>query len=65
MYEKLNGDIKFVDDVVTRVRVNTECNKIENIECKNSGIVEADYFIDASGFESTYYLNISILNGMI
>ena len=59
VFKKMEGEINLVDDVVTRVRVNTECNKIENIECKNSGIVEADYFIDASGFESTIfkYLN--------
>ena len=59
VFKKMEGEINLVDDVVTRVRVNTECNRIENIECKNSGIVEADYFIDASGFESTIfkYLN--------
>ena len=50
IYEKLNGSVKFVDDVVTRVRVNVECTKIESVECKYNGIFDADYFIDASGF---------------
>ena len=41
----MEGEITLVDDVVTRVRVNTECNKIENIECKNSGIVESQIIL--------------------
>ena len=59
VFKKMEGEINLVDDVVTRVRVNAECNKIENIECKNSGIVEADYFIDASGFESTIFKHLN------
>ena len=53
--DRLKNRIKFVDDVVTRVRVNTECNKIENIECKYSGLVEADLFVDASGFNAVLF----------
>lgn len=59
VFKKMEGEITLVDDVVTRVRVNAECNKIQNIECKNSGIVEADYFIDASGFESTIFKHLN------
>ena len=59
LYEKLNGDIKFVDDVVTRVRVNTECTKIESIECKYNGIFDADYFIDASGFNTILFKHLN------
>ena len=59
LYEKLNGDIKFVDDVVTRVRVNTECTKIESIECKYNGVFDADYFIDASGFNTILFKHLN------
>ena len=59
VYEKLNGDIKFVDDVVTRVRVNTECTKIESIECKYNGVFDADYFIDASGFNTILFKHLN------
>ena len=59
IYEKLNGSVKFVDDVVTRVRVNTECTKIESIECKYNGIFDADYFIDASGFNTILFKHLN------
>ena len=59
LYEKLNGDIKFVDDVVTRVRVNAECTKIESVECKNNGVFDADYFIDASGFNTVLFKHLN------
>ena len=57
--DKLKTKIKFVDDVVTRVRVNPECNKIENIECKYSGLVEADLFVDASGFNAVLFKHLN------
>ena len=59
LYEKLNGDIKFVNDVVTRVRVNTECTKIESVECKYNGVFDADYFIDASGFNTILFKHLN------
>ena len=59
IYEKLNASVKFVDDVVTRVRVNTECTKIESIECKYNGIFDADYFIDASGFNTILFKHLN------
>ena len=59
VFKKMEGEITLVDDVVERVRVNPECTEIVNIECKNSGIIEADYFIDASGFESVLFRHLN------
>ena len=59
IYEKLNGSVKFIDDVVTRVRVNVECTKIESIECKYNGVFDADYFIDASGFNTILFKHLN------
>ena len=59
IYEKLNSSVKFVDDVVTRVRVNVECTKIESVECKYNGVVDADYFIDASGFNTILFKHLN------
>ena len=59
VFKKMEGEITLVDDIVTRVNVNDESNTIKNIECKNSGIVEADYFIDASGFESIIFKHLN------
>ena len=55
----MEEEITLVDDVVERVRVNPECTEIVNIECKNSGIIDADYFIDASGFESVLFRHLN------
>ena len=59
IYKKLNGSVKFIDDVVTRVRVNVECTKIESIECKYNGVFDADYFIDASGFNTILFKHLN------
>ncbi len=59
VFKKMEGEITLVDDIVTRVNVDDESNTIKNIECKNSGIVEADYFIDASGFESIIFKHLN------
>ena len=53
IYEKLKGRINLVDDLVEDVVV--EDGNISRIVCKNSGVVEADYFIDASGFNSILF----------
>ena len=55
---KLKDKINFVDGVVNRVRVNSECNKIEYIEC-SSGIYEADLFVDASGFNAVLFKHLN------
>tara|TARA_S200000501_G_scaffold202475_1_gene190491 strand:+ start:2232 stop:3725 length:1494 start_codon:yes stop_codon:yes gene_type:complete len=57
--DKLKNKVNFIDDIVTRVRVNSECDEIENIECKYSGIIEADYFIDASGFNTVLFKHLN------
>ena len=59
VFKKMEEEITLVDDVVERVRVNPECTEIVNIECKNSGIIDADYFIDASGFESVLFRHLN------
>ncbi len=56
---KLKGKINLVDDLVERVRVNVECNKILNIECRDSGIVDADLFVDASGFSAVLFKHLN------
>ena len=56
--DKLKDKITFVDGVVNRVRVNSECNKIEYIEC-SSGIYEADLFVDASGFNAVLFKHLN------
>ena len=59
MHEKLKGRINLVDDLVVGVRVNPECNKIVNIECRDSGIIEADLFVDASGFSAVLFKHLN------
>ena len=56
IYEKLKGRINLVDDLVEDVVV--EDGNISRIVCKNSGVVEADYFIDASGFNSILFQHL-------
>ena len=53
IYEKLKDRINLVDDIVEDVVV--ENGNISHIVCKNSGVVEADYFIDASGFNAILF----------
>ncbi len=52
-------NVKFIDDVVERVRVNQECNEISHIECKNSGVINADLFVDCSGFSSVLFKHLN------
>ena len=59
VFKKMEGEITLVDDIVTEVNVDDKSNTIKNIICKNSGIVEADYFIDASGFESIIFKHLN------
>ena len=59
IHDKLKTTVNFVDDIVTRVRVNTECTNIESIECKYNGIFNADYFIDASGFNTILFKHLN------
>ena len=52
-------NVKFIDDVVEKVRVNPECNEISHIECKNSGVINADLFVDCSGFSSVLFKHLN------
>ncbi|GIS09110.1 MAG: hypothetical protein CM15mP113_2400 [Pseudomonadota bacterium] len=45
--------------MLSQSRVNTECTKIESIECKYNGIFDADYFIDASGFNTILFKHLN------
>ncbi len=56
---KLSSKINLVDDLVVGVRANPECNKIVNIECRDSGLVDADLFVDASGFSSVLFKHLN------
>tara|TARA_Y100001973_G_C5194160_1_gene333041 strand:+ start:153 stop:1613 length:1461 start_codon:yes stop_codon:yes gene_type:complete len=56
MHEKLKGRINLVDDLVEDVVV--ENGNISRIRCKNSGDVEADIFVDASGFNAVLFKHL-------
>lgn len=53
----LRGKVNIVDDIVENV--NVENNYIKSIECKNSGIVTSDLFIDASGFNTVLFKHLN------
>lgn len=55
--DRLKNRVKFIDDRVENVIVQD--NKITQIECKNSGIIEADLFVDASGFNSVLFRHLN------
>ena len=54
--KKLEGKINLVDDLVEDVVV--ENGNISRIVCKNSGVVEGDLFIDASGFNKILFQHL-------
>ena len=54
--KKLEGKINLVDDLVEDVVV--ENGNISRIICKNSGVVEGDLFIDASGFNRILFQHL-------
>ena len=54
---KLKDKIKFIDDVVENVEVKN--NEISQIKCKNTGIVKADLFVDASGFNAVLFKHLN------
>lgn len=54
--KKLEGKINLVDDLVEDVVV--ENGNISRIVCKNSGVVEGDLFIDASGFNRILFQHL-------
>ena len=56
LFDRFKDDIKFVDDIVEEV--NVDGKNITSIECKNSGIIDADFFIDASGFNCVLFKHL-------
>ncbi len=57
LIKHFEDDIEFVDDIVEHVNVDGE--NIKNITCKNSGIVDADFFVDASGFNCVLFKHLN------
>ena len=57
LLERLEGKINLVDDLVVDVKVDGE--NIKSIECRDSGTVEADYFIDTSGFKRVLFKHLN------
>lgn len=57
IFEKMGEMIDFIDDVAEKI--NIKDNKIESIDFKNSGNVTADFYIDASGFNSLLIKNLN------
>ena len=54
---KLKGRINLVDDLVEEVVVDGD--NIKNIRCRDSGTVEADLFVDASGFSAVLFKHLN------
>ena len=57
LYNKFKDRVEFIDDIVEEV--NVEGNNITSIECKNSGVIDADFYIDASGFNSILFKHLN------
>ena len=57
LFNYMKKAINFVDDTVEKV--NVEGENITSIECKNSGTVTADYFIDATGFNRLLFKHLN------
>ncbi len=58
IFGKMNNEIDFIDDIAEKI--NIENNQIESIDFKNSGNVKADFYIDASGFNSMLIKNLKV-----
>ena len=56
LFEELKDKVNFIDDIVEDVNVKDK--NIESIRCKNSGVVKADFFIDASGFDKVLFKHL-------
>ena len=54
---KLQGRVKFVDDIVGQV--NSDRKNIQSVVFNKTGLVEADYFIDASGFNTVLFKHLN------
>ena len=59
LFEKLEleDNVEFIDDIVENVNVDGE--NIASIECKKSGNIDADLFIDASGFNCVLFKHLN------
>jgi len=53
---KLQGRVKFVDDIVKEV--NSDGKNIQSTVFEKTGLVEADYFIDATGFNAVLFKHL-------
>jgi tryptophan halogenase len=57
--KKFKNDLSIINDTVEKVVVNQENNHIESIYLKNNGKLQADFFVDASGFEKVLFKNLN------
>ena len=56
LFNELKDEVNFIDDIIEDV--NIDGKNIESIKCKNSGVVKADFFIDASGFNKVLFKHL-------
>ena len=57
LFKKLGNKVNFIDDIVEKV--NTDGKNITSLEFKNGGNVEADFYIDASGFNTVLFKHLN------
>ena len=50
IYDLIKDQVNFIDDIVDEVF--SDGKNITGLQCKNTGFVEADYYIDCSGFDA-------------
>jgi len=50
VHNNIKNEVDFIDDIVEQVHSDGE--NITGLTCKNSGRLEADFYIDASGFDA-------------
>lgn len=57
LFDFLQRKIEFIDDIVENVNVDGQ--NIVSIECKNNGIINGDFFVDASGFNCVLFKHLN------
>lgn len=57
LFKKLTSKVNFIDDIVEKV--NTDGKNITSLEFKSGNKVEADFYIDASGFNTILFKHLN------
>ena len=57
IYELLKDSVEFIDDVVEEV--HSDGKNINGLTCRDGGHIEADYYIDCSGFDALLFKNLN------